>query len=483
MSEKISIRLQSKWVLKRVPALPVKQTNKDSQAAKTSGRSGILLRPYFITARGKGCMSRPNISLEPQLQTGCKKNILILMSEGGGGHKVASMAMKEILSLYYDVDVVSALPKIIHQLDYFTMISRGSFTGDDFYNFLLQRGYHQAVSLLARMGLKYMVAKRHQIDKLFQRFLSESPVKYDMVISTFPYVNCGLTLAAQKLNIPFLVMPTDLDTATFFCGLSQIDFTKGGSLAFALPYDDQDLIKKAFRNFSLPKDKVYITGFPVRRECLIQYTDEQIQLMKFKHGLGFDTMVLTLLLGAAGSDLLHDYAMELFCIDPSLYPKMLEVNICVGRYEKMLTKIKESMLLAGAQLLREHRHYITLKSPQGALFHLRRYTKEMVEVMACSNLMITKTGSCTVNEAIYLGKRLLLDNTENSSARYLQWENFNVPFVRKHGLGDAFTELKELNPMIHFLLKEDLGHPVASGAFTLPPFDQNLLELVAKMLQ
>ncbi|MCX6988032.1 MAG: glycosyltransferase [Chlamydiae bacterium] len=428
-------------------------------------------------------MSVANSLLEPILDRVLqRKTILILMSEGGGGHKVASAAMKEILSPYYDVEIVSALPHIIHQLDYFTMVTGGSFTGDDFYNFLLQRGYHQAVSLLARMGLKYMVAKRHQIDKLFQRFLAKSSIKYDMVISTFPYVNCGLALAAQKLNLPFLVMPTDLDTATFFCGLSELDFSKGGHLAFALPYDDQDLIKKAFRHFSLPKDKVHITGFPVRKECLRRYTKEQTQLMQFKHGLRLDSVILTLLLGAAGSELLHTYAMELFRIDPSCYRSPLEVNVCVGRYEKMKIKIQETMISMGGKILRENRYYTTVKSPQGVLFHLRGYMKEMVEIMVCSSLMITKTGSCTVNEAIYLGKRLLLDNTESSSARYLQWENFNVPFVRKHGLGDAFTELKELNPMIHFLLQEDLGHPVLSGAFTLPAFDTKLLELVSQML-
>jgi hypothetical protein len=93
-----------------------------------------------------------------------------------------------------------------------------------------------------------------------------------MVISTFPYVNCGLAMAAQHLDIPFLVMPTDLDTATFFCGLSEIDFSKGGKFAFALPYDDVDLKKKAFRNCRLPVDKVHITGFPVRQECVKKYS-------------------------------------------------------------------------------------------------------------------------------------------------------------------------------------------------------------------
>lgn len=414
--------------------------------------------------------------------TSTKKKILVLMSEGGGGHKIASFAIQEILSPYYDIEIVSVLPNIIHRLDYFTLLTSGSFTGDDFYNFLLRRGHHRVVSLLARMGVKYMFARRKQIDHLFQLYLRKAPVKYEMVISTFPYVNCGLALAAQKLNMPFLIMPTDLDTATFFCGLSQIDFSKGGKFAFALPYDDHDLKLKAFRNFKLPADKIHITGFPVRPDCAKRYTPEQLKAVKLKHGLTLDRLVLTLILGAAGNEMLFDYTMELTQLDPTGFSQDLEVNICVGRYEKMAERIIAAMTEKGSTLVKGNDAYTTLKTPQGVLFHIRKYMKEMVELMACSSLIITKTGSCSVNEGIYLGKKLLLDNTENSSARYLQWENFNVPFVRKHGLGDAFTELKELNPMIRVLLQEDLGHPVISGAFPVPDFAQNILGLVNRMI-
>lgn len=412
-----------------------------------------------------------------------KKKILVLMSEGGGGHKIASLAMKEILSPFYDIEIVSVLPNIIQRLDYFTLLTSGSFTGDDFYNFLLRRGHHRAVSFLARLGIKYMIAKRNQIDQLFQNYLHESPIKYDMVISTFPYVNCGLALAAQKLNMPFLIMPTDLDTATFFCGLSQIDFSKGGRFAFALPYDDNDLKLKAFRNFALPKDKIRITGFPVRPDCAKRYTADQLKVLKLKHGLSFDTLVLTLILGAAGNERLYDYTMELSHLDPAPFSRPIEINVCVGRYEKMSERIIASLTGLGSTIIKETENYTTLKTPLGVRFHIRKYMKEMIELMSCSSLIITKTGSCSVNEGIYLGKKLLLDNTENSSARYLQWENFNVPFVRKHGLGDAFTELKELNPMIRVLLQEDLGHPVNSGAFDAPNFEENILSLVAEMIK
>lgn len=429
-------------------------------------------------------MTAANIEMESCEQSlASKKKVLVLMSEGGGGHKVASYAIHEILSPHYDVDIVSALPSIMYKIDFFTLFTSGAFTGDDFYNLLLRKGYHKAVQMLSRLGIKYMTAKRNQIDTLFQKYLDKTSKKYELVISTFPYVNCGLALAAQKLNIPFLIMPTDLDTETFFLGLSHIDFSKGGRFVFALPYDDDDLKLKAFRSSQLPRDKIRFTGFPVRPECTRRPTNEQLHLLKLKHGMRLDSLVLTMVLGAAGSELIYDYAVELSSIDPEEFSKPVEVNICVGRYAKMAERIISSLQEKGGRILKQNPHYTTIKTAKGALFHIRGYTKDLVEIMSSSSLIITKTGSCTVNEGIYLGKKLLLDNTEKSTARYLQWENFNIPFVRKHGLGDAFTDIKELLPMIRMLMQEDLGHPVLSGAFAVPNFSEELLDLVKQMTE
>ena len=102
--------------------------------------------------------------------------------------------------------------------------------------------------------------------------------------------------------------------------------------------------------------------------------------------------------------------------------------------------------------------------------------------MVGSDLIITKTGSCSVNEGIYLGKKLLLDNTDTSSARYLFWETFNLYFVRKHGLGDVFYHPSEMTTLVRVLLHEDLGHPVVSGTFEVPDFRKNIKQIVTKML-
>lgn len=436
----------------------------------------------------KEFMNTANLSVDPLQKTAeklpeRKKRILILISEGGGGHKMAGDSLKAILSPEYDVEIVNVFRQIIQPLDLLHSLTSGRISGEDFYNFLLRRGYHRSANLYATIGNKYMHKNRSRIERLFDKYMSQLDQSYDLVISTVPFINLGIAAALQKKEIPFMIMPTDLDTATFFLGMSFLDPKKGGKFAFAIPYDDPDLKKKGLKNASIPLDDLVVTGFPVRVECQKKYSPDQVRLLKIKHGMLFDYTTLTLVLGAAGNRMLFTYAQELAKLSNSDFTRPVEVNVCVGRNEQVRLLILDWMLQEGAKVLHEAASYSSVCTSQGIVFHLRKFTKDIVELMACSDLVITKTGSCSVNEAIYLGKKLLLDNTENSSARYLFWETFNVPFVRKHGLGDAFYHLHELNCLIRVLLKEDLGHPVLSGHFPVPDFKQNVKTVVQSLFE
>jgi UDP-N-acetylglucosamine:LPS N-acetylglucosamine transferase len=411
-----------------------------------------------------------------------KKRMLVLISEGGGGHKMAGESLKEIFSEEYDVDVVNVITQIIHPLDLLHSITSGGYTAEDFYNFMLRKGYHKGVNVFATVGNKYMHANQPRIEKLFDKYLAKSPVSYELVISTVPFVNSGIAKALQKRKIPFLILPTDLDTSTFFVGMKLAHFKEEDKIAFALPYDDADLRKKGLKHATLPQDKIVITGFPVRGECQKNYTPEQIALLKLKHGMCPERLSITLILGASGNRRLFQYTQELAKLVPDHFERPLEVNVCVGKNEKIRKTILSWFISKGATVQQETSAFTTVKTENGLFFHLRKFTKDVIEIMACSNLILTKTGSCSVNEGIYLGRKLLLDNTDNSSARYLFWETFNLHFVRKHGFGDVFYHLSEVTTLIQILLKEDLGHPVTSGAFLIPNFKDNITKVVASLV-
>ena len=142
----------------------------------------------------------------------------------------------------------------------------------------------------------------------------------------------------------------------------------------------------------------------------------------------------------------------------------------------MENKIASYLSEKGAKLLGQRSFLL----PTGLVFHLHGYTKNLVEMMAASDIIITKTGSCTVNEAIYLGKKLLLDNTSRSTARHLWWERFNIPFVQKHCLGYPFTESHQLLTLIPSLLKypDKPKHPLE-----LPNFREKLTDIVQQLMK
>ena len=417
---------------------------------------------------------------EPSLAK--KRRMLVLICEGGGGHKMAGESLRSVFSSDYEVEVVNVLSDIIHPVDFLRTITSGLFSGEDVYNFLLRKGYHKGVNLWATVGNKYLHINQARIEKYFEKYLSKEEVPFDFVISTMPWINSGIAKALQKREVPFIIIPTDLDASTFFAGMKSSQFKPDAKVAFTLPYDDSDLRKKGIKKETLPEDKVVITGFPVREECQKNYTPDQILLLKLKHGMCKDRLALSLVLGTLGGKRLLRYTKQLATLDSKEFDNPLEINICVGKSEKVRQSILHWFLGQGGIVRKEAGEYTTVESVNGTLFHLRKFTKDLIEILVCSHLVITKTGSCSVNEAIYLGKKLLLDNTIESSARHLFWETFNLHFVRKHGLGDVFYDEVEMISLIRTLLKEDLGHPVVSGAFPLPDFRENIRKLVADLI-
>ncbi|MBM3197727.1 MAG: hypothetical protein FJZ58_00535 [Chlamydiae bacterium] len=366
-------------------------------------------------------------------------------------------------------------------MDLFHRVTRGGFTGEDLYNFMLCRGFHKGVNTFVTLGDRYMLARQSKIERLFDAFLDRCGYSYDIVISTVPFVNGGITRSLQKRRTPFLILPTNLDTSMFFIGMKTVMFEEEDRVLCAFPYEDSDLRKRSLQKVPFPLQRIIVTGFPVKMACQKRYSQEEVNAFKIRHGMDLERVALTVVLGAAGNRRVLAYTQRLAALNPEDFDKALEINVCVGRFEKTYHKLIRWFIRQGAEILREEKSYLSLVLHNGLIFHIRKYVQDFIEIMACSKLVITKTGSCAVNEAIYLGKKLLLDNTDSSLAGHLFWELFNLYFVRKHGLGDVFHDLSEMATLIRILLKEDLGHPVLTGAFPLPDFPSNIQQVVTRL--
>jgi UDP-N-acetylglucosamine:LPS N-acetylglucosamine transferase len=401
-----------------------------------------------------------------------KKKILVLVSRGGGGHKTASDSLKQILGNEYDIEINPVLADILGAIDPINCLTRGRFTGEDLYNILLRKHHNQLLKWMVSLG-PHCGMKSQRIEKLFEKYLLKQVQLPDLIISPTPYINYGISCAAHRWDIPFLIIPTDLDGSTFMR-----DFPEQPThhhCKVALSYDDPEIKKTTFQNATFREDQLTITGFPVRPACLKKYSQEELQDIRTKFNLFESRRIVTLVMGAVGGNLILEHVKVLCRLDPRAHQLQLQMNICVGHNQKMGNKIRNYLLDQGAKFLGRH----TFLLPTGLVMHIRGYTKDLIELMATSDLIITKTGSCTVNEAIYLGKKILLDNTRRASARYLWWEKFNIPFVQRHSLGTDFTDNKQLLMLIPSFLK----YPEKfKNRLELPNFEENILKTVRQMI-
>lgn len=400
-----------------------------------------------------------------------RKKIMILICEGGGGHMAAGEALKQILSDSYDIELVNVLDQVVHALDPLHFMTGGKFSGEDLYNFLLQRHLAQCIDWMSSYGTRRY--KKKKVERSFSSYFNSKP-KPDLIISITPWINGGVIKAAEKNQIPFLLIPTDLDGSTFLYGFPE--HASFSNFKIALAYDDPALKSVTLQRTAVPSESIAITGFPVRPACQKKYTAAELARLRTEQNLleGYSTG--TLIMGALGGNLILQHTKTLATFDPRIHDLKLQFNICTGKNREIATKIASHLERIGGYPLSESSYRL----PTGVVFHIRGFTKEILEIMATSDFIITKTGSCTVNEAIYLGKPVLLDNTPKSTARHLRWEQFNIPFVERHHLGSAFTDSRQLLMLIPSLLK--FVHDPKEHPLEIPSFSQNVRKLVGEML-
>ncbi|MDR3550318.1 MAG: glycosyltransferase, partial [Candidatus Babeliales bacterium] len=76
------------------------------------------------------------------------------------------------------------------------------------------------------------------------------------------------------------------------------------------------------------------------------------------------------------------------------------------------------------------------------------FTPRISDLMAISDLLITKSGSVSVNEAIYMNLPMILDATSN----VLKWEQYNHTFIVQNNFGKVIKDFNALPDVITNLL-------------------------------
>ncbi len=341
-----------------------------------------------------------------------KKKILVFFSEGGGGHKSGFKALEEYLGDIYEIQGVNILRDILAPLDPVRFLTFDAYTGEDLYNYLLTSRWIWCLDLLSHLGLRRFQAQQPEIEQLMYSYLSQQ--QPDLIISVMPFINAALANVAKTLNIPFLVIPVDFDTTLYINGLRASEYK---NFFYALPFNDPR-IKQKILPAHITTDRIGVIGFPVRTDFL-----EKKDPIKIKREFDIPDSgktIIMLLMGASGSITTYRYVRRIARMNLPIH-----LIVCLGRSEKLRHKIEK------------------IRLPEQMSISIIGFTPRISDLMAISDIFITKPGPTSICEALHMSLPMILDNTT-----HVWWEDLNVEFVKAHHFGDAFTNYHELEELI-----------------------------------
>jgi len=350
-----------------------------------------------------------------------KREIIIFTCHGGGGHVSAANSIADALKENYKISIIDPFidEKIFGKMDFIKKISFSAFNGIDFYNYLLRNRWNWLINLYSSLGKSWVNNHKKKMTGQLQEYFNDN--KCDMVICVSPYIN-GVTLnVLQDLNIPFLLISTDLSAETFVFGVKSQSYKK---FILSLPFDDELLLNK-IKSFNIPKNNIDFIGYPLRSAF---FQEKNKSLLKKEFKIPEDKKVVMILMGAEGSPAIWRYV---FNISKNKFP--MHLIICIGRNEYLRKRLSRILF------------------PKHITNSIFGFTDRIADLMAISDLFITKPGSHSVCEAIQMGIPILIDQTST----ILQWEKLNGEFIKKYKLGDVIRSYRKTNKLINKFLNDE----------------------------
>ncbi len=381
-----------------------------------------------------------------------RKKIVIFTCRGGGCHISVHRALQAYLSDEYEVIITDFIRDVVGGLDPIQFLTRHKYGADDFYNFCIaHNSTKKMMSFLTKIALKLVFLFQDFAFKRLVKFLKkEQPV---LVISIIPIFNGIISQAADVVDIPFLLFPLDLNAQEVFLNGLTAETVSDGYCA--IPFSDHLLGHKERSALPFESERVSVLGYPLRPEF---FEKKDLKKIKGEFSLPGDKPIIMLLMGGAGSE-------NTFLF----YKKLLELNIpshiiiCLGRNERLRERLEK------------------LPRPSHISASIIGYIPNISNLMAVSDLLITKPGPGSICEGLYLNIPMIIDETSG----VLFWEQFHVEFVEKNRLGDVLRDLEQLPELVTRYLSDSAYYEKIKKnqkEFDKKEFNKEVKELIASIV-
>lgn len=372
--------------------------------------------------------SGPLFSEEAAEQATTRKTILVLSSYGGGGHLAASNTLQKLVGDEYEIKIVYP----INQLKIWGVPSC-----ERVYNNMLSSGWIRSMNFIVRNVCPPVFRSRlGKLEKIISSYINI--YQPHLVISLIPFINFPASEASRKNEIPFLLVTTDNDLRNWVFEMDKVKHPQMKvTIGADLPTTRDILIKK-----NIPESAIETIGLPLRPDFMHQKDEKKI-LDEFNLPTNKEIILITM--GGAGGAVAYQYAKKIGRMNLGAH-----LIVLAGRNQKLKKDLEQLKL-----------------HPSNTLSALS-FTDRVSDLMAVSDLIVTKPGPGTINEALAMKLPILIDNTESS----LFWERANVDMVLRYGVGQKIRKFSQVRDLLTTYLKNDETKEATEQNFVNVPSNQ-----------
>lgn len=344
-----------------------------------------------------------------------KKNILILTSDAGFGHRSAANALQAALMQKYgdQCRVVIVNPLDDPHAPAFLRDSEEDYTrlvrnAPDLYSFGYKASDAEIPSTIIESVLTLAL-----YEALGELVREHQP---DVIVSTYPMYQAPLMayFGLNEVCVPLIVVVTDL------VSVHRIWFEPDVQQCLV----PTETVKKLAIKNGVKEEKIHITGIPVSPRL----ADNTRSKEDIRAGLGWDPYLITFL--AVGSHRVDRLVDTLNVLNHFGLP--MQVVATAGRDRDLLEKLKT----------------IEWHIP----FHAYGYVDNMPDMMLAADAIISKAGGLVVTESLACGQPIMLIDAIPGQ------EEGNRDFVVEHGAG-VYVEkpMQVLEALSHWMRDDGRG--------------------------
>lgn len=314
------------------------------------------------------------------------EKILILTGRFGEGHQQAAKAIQEAANVEVPnveteiVDFMASAYPNLYPISQFVYM-KGIKKFPQLYGFIYKKTYEtnyfsQKLNSLFSVGMRKML-------KLLQE------VKPTVVVSTYPFASSVFSKLKEYglTNVPLVTVITDFTHHSYWMH----------------PFTDQYIvgsqeIRSKLIQLGIPAESVASTGIPIRTNFLKRWDRKEI-IQKYQ----LETDIPTILIMGGGDGLIGDGFLNNQTLER--IPHRLQLIILCGHNDMLRYQLHKELI--------HSKHRIEIKG----------FTNNVDELMAVSDIIITKPGGVTTSEALAMELPMLLykplPGQEEDNAKYL----------------------------------------------------------------